>query len=177
MSDEEFERELEEELKASGIITPEVDPSIIDRNPVQATPEQPSVEQPSVEQPQETYPNVRKLCIISLICYIIPHLIGGIGGSFLSTIINTAHLSDMEDLSSAASGFMIALEGLIGGSYIAAWVLMIIARVKNKRDTFAKVLMIVYIVMAVVAVIAVIVLIILIAALAHAIAESCGSGF
>ena len=172
MSDEEFERELEEELKASGIITPEVDPSIIDRNPVQATPEQ-----PSVEQPQETYPNVRKLCIISLICYIIPHLIGGIGGSFLSTIINTAHLSDMKDLSSAASGFMIALEGLMGGSYIAAWVLMIIARVNNKRDTFAKVLMIVYIVMAVVAVIAVIVLIILIAALAHAIAESCGSGF
>ena len=77
------------------------------------------------------------LCIISLVCQFAPEVIGGV----LSGIIES-----LDDLSSSSLEPLTYISSMIvGGTYIASWVLMIIARVKYKESKFAKVLMWVYI--------------------------------
>ncbi len=77
------------------------------------------------------------LCIISLVCQFAPEVIGGL----LSGIIES-----VDELSSSSLEPLTYISSMIvGGTYIASWVLMIIARVKYKESKFAKVLMWVYI--------------------------------
>ena len=114
-------------------------------------------------------PDVTKLCVISLILYTVPNLITGVAAIAQSSSI----ISSLSG-SSSYNPSLAAIESLSGASTIAAWVLMIIARVKNKESTFAKVLMIVYIILAALAVIAFIVAVVVVIALLDSIVSSCG---
>lgn len=78
------------------------------------------------------------LCIISLVCQFAPELITGVFSGILESVDELASNSALEPLT-----YVFSL--LTGGTYIASWVLMIIARVKYKESKFAKVLMWVYI--------------------------------
>ena len=78
------------------------------------------------------------LCIISLVCQFAPELITGVFSGILESVDELASNSSLEPLT-----YVFSL--LTGGTYIASWVLMIIARVKYKESKFAKVLMWVYI--------------------------------
>ena len=78
-------------------------------------------------------------CIISLALHFIPGFISGTLTSIVETITETSsNFNSAEPVS-------LLISILFGGSYIASWVLMIIARVKYKESKFAKVLMWVYI--------------------------------
>ena len=92
------------------------------------------------------------LCFISLGLQLIPYVTSGIIGALTDSFND---LMNNSDISSITSGLV---SMLMGGSYIASWVFMIIARVKYK-NTFSKVLMWIYIGMLAASVIAVIVLI------------------
>ena len=78
------------------------------------------------------------LCIISLVCQFAPEVFGGIFSGIVEGIGKMSNSSALEPLTYVSSM-------LVGGTYIASWVLMIIARVKYKESKFAKVLMWVYI--------------------------------
>ena len=149
MGDEKFEKELEEDIKAI------------------------KTETQVNEPPKEEYPNVRKLCIISLICYAVPSIVMSIGSILTNSFLKPAN-ADQETYKSLYAGISYVYMALMG-SYVAAWVLMIIARVKNKKDTFAKVLMIVYIVMAAIAIITFIVICIIAVMVIDSLVKSCGS--
>ena len=74
-----------------------------------------------------------KLCVISLLCmFLVPIVIFLIAGSFMS--------GDISGATAGAYGVMIPLDM---ASYIAAWVLAIISRVKYK-NRFSLVLIIIY---------------------------------
>ena len=74
-----------------------------------------------------------KLCIISLLCmFLTPIVIFLIAGNFMS--------GDISGATAGAYGVMIPLDI---ASYIVAWVLAIISRVKYK-NTFSLVLIIIY---------------------------------
>ena len=80
------------------------------------------------------------LCFISLACYLAPSIIGGI----LSAVTDS-----FEKLQQGLTGSSYSLSSLVSSSvmtaaYIAAWVLVIIARTKYK-NTFSKVLLWIYI--------------------------------
>ena len=79
------------------------------------------------------------LCIISLGLQFIPETISGLLTSVLDKVAETSSVSNFSEIGS------ILISVLFGGSYIASWVLMILARVKYKESKFAKVLMWVYI--------------------------------
>lgn len=79
------------------------------------------------------------LCIISLGLQFIPETISGLLTSVLDKVAETSSVSNFSEIGS------ILISVLFGGSYIASWVLMIMARVKYKESKFAKVLMWVYI--------------------------------
>ena len=79
------------------------------------------------------------LCIISLALQFIPETISGFLTSVLDKVAETSSVSNISEIGS------ILISVLFGGSYIASWVLMIMARVKYKESKFAKVLMWVYI--------------------------------
>ena len=83
--------------------------------------------------------NASILCIISLGFHFIPETISGFLTSILENVTKASSISD----SSEIAAILISL--LFGGSYIASWVLMIIARIKYKESKFAKILMWVYI--------------------------------
>ena len=78
------------------------------------------------------------LCFISLGLQVVPYVLSGI-------IAATSNIFSDQNLDSLTSLMSEILSTLTGGSYIASWVFMIIARVKYKESTFAKVLMWVYI--------------------------------
>ncbi len=78
-------------------------------------------------------------CFISLGLHFIPALISGVLTGIVEGVAKTADIGSVSDILSASISF------LVGGSYIASWVLMIITRVKYKESKFAKVLMWVYI--------------------------------
>ena len=63
------------------------------------------------------------------------------------------------DIGSTSDIFSSFLTGLSGLANIAAWVLVIIARVKYKKNTFSKVLLIVYIILLALAVIGLVIII------------------
>lgn len=79
------------------------------------------------------------LCIISLALMILPSIVSGA----LSGITNAFDDLSGESYEALETFVSIALGGL-GASYIASWVLMLIARIKYKT-TFSKVLMWIYI--------------------------------
>lgn len=110
----------------------------------------------------------KKLSWISLICYLAP-IVLGIIGTILNTIVQGSSLPS-DTYYNVVSGVL----GSVGGaSRIAAWVLMIVARVKCPQNKFAKVLMWVYIGILIASVLAAIVLIIFLAAMCHACTEDC----
>lgn len=79
------------------------------------------------------------LCFISLGLQVVPELISGVMTGIIRGMQQT---TDIASTSEVLSGI---ISILFGGSYIASWVLMIIARVKYKESKFAKILMWVYI--------------------------------
>ena len=90
------------------------------------------------------------MCIISLVCmYVIP----------IVAVIISGGLSNIADKDeSITSMFASAMSLAISASGLAAWVLMIIVRVKYPKNVFGKVLMWLYIIMLVLGVIGIIVL-------------------
>ncbi len=96
----------------------------------------------SPQQPQQPAPNQSRklellLCILSLCLHFIPSMVSG-GLAYL--------IEEISSVKSDASSVIYSIIYAIGSAgYIASWVLMIIARVKFKKSTFAKVLMWVYI--------------------------------
>lgn len=76
------------------------------------------------------------LCVISLVCQFAPELITGVFSGIAESL---------DDLSSSFESLTYATSLIALGTYVASWVLMIIARVKYKESKFAKVLMWVYI--------------------------------
>lgn len=152
---------------------PPVDPQMGQpayQQPVQQPVQQPGYQQPAYEQyyqqpyqPQPQYVQGNKatlgiqqadlytpaeqserrkkaniLCIISLVCQFAPEIISGVFSGILQSVDDFASNSSLEPLTYVSSM-------IVGGTYIASWVLMIIARVKYKESKFAKVLMWVYI--------------------------------
>lgn len=99
---------------------------------------------PSLEAPLITEEEKQKrkkgniLCFISLALMIVPGILSGTISSFAETF------EDAGGMSSTTGTIIEFLLGGAGASYIASWVLMIIARVKYK-NTFSKVLMWIYI--------------------------------
>jgi hypothetical protein len=71
----------------------------------------------------------------------------------------TEQLSKTSDMASTSDIMAVLVSVLFGGSYIASWVLMIMARVKYKESKFAKVLMWIYIGILAAGIIAVIILV------------------
>ena len=95
----------------------------------------------SLLEEEERKKNLKKaniLCFISLGLMVIPSLISGIFSGITDAFKS---LSDNYD---SASMLVTVLSSTLGGSYIASWVLMLIARIKYKT-TFSKVLMWIYI--------------------------------
>ena len=109
---------------------------------------------PSVDE--EAANNRKKgnlLCFISLALYIAPYVLS----SFLSGI--TSSISNLAgDNYGMAEVLTYLLTGATGGSYIASWVLVIIARIKYKC-TFSKVLLWIYIGMMIATIVLIIVII------------------
>ena len=94
------------------------------------------------------------LCFLSLGLYVGGPLLIGIPEALLASLSSSA-------FESSAGSFLSQLSSFVGSaSYIAAWVLMIIARVKFKKSVFAKVLMWVYIAVIILATVAAIIFII-----------------
>ena len=79
------------------------------------------------------------LCFISIGLQILPYITSGI----LSGIMESLNELAGSNLGLSAISYILSLA--TGGSYIASWVMMIIARVKYRENKFAKVLMWVYI--------------------------------
>lgn len=88
------------------------------------------------------------LCIISLICMFGVPSIGGL----------ITNISSSGDISSFTDNLNTAYSLCTGGSCIAAWVLAIIARVKYK-NTFSKVLIIVYSIVTVLFILAIVLIV------------------
>ena len=76
------------------------------------------------------------LCIISLVLQVAPEVL---------TSVFSGMVESLGDMSDVAEPITYGFSLLAGGTYIASWVLMIIARVKYKESKFAKILMWVYI--------------------------------
>lgn len=80
------------------------------------------------------------LCVISLILQIAPYILMGV----MEALIGSSSSYSGSNVSPAAVEAQILLYAM-GGTYIASWVLMIVARAKYSESVFAKVLMWVYI--------------------------------
>lgn len=109
--------------------------------PVYPQANMPGTQPPDPYTPEEKAQRKKKanlLCIISLILQVTPEIAGGIISAVAESLEKMSSGSLFEPLAYISSL-------VIGGSYIASWVLMIIARVKYKESKFAKVLMWVYI--------------------------------
>ena len=76
------------------------------------------------------------LCIISLVLQVAPEVL---------TSVFSGIVESLGDISNVTEPITYGYSILAGGTYIASWVLMIIARVKYKESKFAKILMWVYI--------------------------------
>ncbi len=143
-------------------VQPQVEVPVQPQAEAQVPPQQPVYQQPMYQQPMYYQPApvaedpaaksrlAKKLCVISLILY-------GAAPAVFSTI---AWMSD-SGLFNYFDDAIVGVSSLLSSAaYIAAWVLMIIARVTDKKCVFAKVLMWVYIGMLILAVVTVIILII-----------------
>ena len=122
--------------------------------------------QPSMQQPQQyTRQQMQQapddggrnshaanvMCVISLICmYVIPFV------SLLGTGLLGEIFTKDADYSDITSAFVSFISLFVCASDLAAWVLMIIVRVKYPKNIFGKVLMWLYIIMMVLGVVALI---------------------
>lgn len=93
--------------------------------------------QPKTKTPEDELAN--KLCIISLICYFGPGILGAIMTPLLAVFEDALENSPTGNILALPIGAILAL------APIAAIILMIVARVKAPKNTFAKVLMWIYI--------------------------------
>ena len=109
-------------------------------------------------------PNDKFLCIISLICMYGTSIVGAL----LAWIGRAAPILD---------GLTSILTSLLGLGPIAAWVLVIYAKVHYKESKFAKVLLIIYIVQTVLAIIGIIILILACVSVVDNLGSGCGSFF
>lgn len=92
--------------------------------------------EPMYNAPQENKNLGTILCIISIaVKCVLPFIASG--------IVSATASGDIGGISEAIAGFFYLLSG---AGYIAGWVLVIVARVKCK-DTFSKVLLIIYLVL------------------------------
>ena len=90
------------------------------------------------------------MCIISLVCmYVVP---------IVTVMVSGGVSSIAEGNESVTSFFASVLSLVMSVSGLAAWVLMIIVRVKYPKNVFGKVLMWIYIISLILGVIAIIVL-------------------
>lgn len=106
--------------------------------------------------PQERSERNKKatiLCIISLGLHFLPEVLTGAFSAIVEEISKTAGSGSFSDMYAGITSI------LLGGTYIASWVLMIMARVKYKENKFAKILMWVYIAILAVSILAVILII------------------
>ena len=95
------------------------------------------------------------LCFISLGLYLLPELISGVTYGIMDKLTSLATSS--QTMTEIITGI---LSILLGGSSIASWVLVIIARIKYK-NTFSKVLLWIYAGLTVLSIIAIILIVIL----------------
>lgn len=122
-----------------------------------------------VEQPKDNNHLANVLCTISVCLYFGMPLI-----SFIVYFITGGIMSVGDDVSSAIASFFSSIVGILSTcSTLAAYVLMIVARVKCPRNTFGKVLMWVYIALFVMGIIMSIVLMVACVGMLAA----CGSQF
>ena len=100
---------------------------------------------------QEDNKSVKTLCVLSLI-----FMIAGFVVPYIVVALASAMGFDTEDLSENMSWFWL----ILGGFEPASIILMIIARVKNSKSVFAKVLMWIWIAMIVLTLVTIILLMI-----------------
>ena len=110
---------------------------------------QPQQNDPSYISPEDNH-KANILCVISLCCMF--------GGPLLSSIVTGFFYgtTSSETIGSQLSSFFYSISGI---AHIAAWILMIYVRVKYKRNTMGKVLMITYIILLVLAILGIIILV------------------
>lgn len=108
----------------------------------------------TVDQKAERRKKANILCFISLGLHFAPELILGIMAGIMQSVSGT-----LSNGSSSSEIFSTISSMVLGSTYIASWVFMIIARVKYKESKFAKVLMWIYIGMVALYVIGIIILI------------------
>lgn len=152
---------------APGPVQPPVYPQPVYQQPVQYQQVPPVYSMPpyqmdpSMQAPvptEEEKANRKKaniLCIISLALMILPNIVSGA----VSGITNTLDEITSDNYEAVETLLSIMVGGL-GASYIASWVLMLIARIKYKT-TFSKVLMWIYIGLLAAGIIGVILLIVM----------------
>ena len=134
MNDEQFERELQEELGKTDVMPTEA--RVVTESDVPRGPDNNST--------------ANKLCIASVICVGVTHF-----GSALLRLVTK------DTATVAVAGLCLCTM-----TFIASWVLMIMARVKCKTNIFGKILMWVYIIELVVGVVVIGLLIFLLYSLA-----------
>ena len=127
-------------------------------------------QQPSFMGEDQDKKNANRLCIISLVCYCLPMFLNAIYYATITSRIDYTNIDNYDY--SAGSGSMI-ISVLNFMLFIAAWVLMIVARVKYKNSTFAKVLMWVYIGLFILGIILVVVVIVTCAAAFNSLLNDC----
>ena len=117
---------------------------------------QPLPQNTDQEKKDEKTANI--LCLVSLACmFLVPFGTGIITGSF----------SEIADKTGDVSGISTLFGSLSSLSSLAAWVLMIIVRIKYRKNVFGKVLMWIYISMLALLIIAIIIFVIACASCLH----------
>ena len=127
---------------------PQMDPNQY-AQPQQMNPPQRQMPPVQSDKPEDDH-LANMLCIISLVCmFVVP--IGSYGVLYFldGAKFSTKVLDALTSISTC----------LMGASYIAAWVLMILVRVKYKKNKFGFILMIIYLILLALTVIAIIFLI------------------
>lgn len=127
-------------------------------------------QQPLFSDSAQDKKNANILCIISLVCYCLPVVLNSIYYVVLTSSIDYTTYSYDYDSAGSMSMIISALNFML---FIAAWVLMIVARVKYKNSTFAKVLMWVYIGLFILGVILTVVIIVTCAATLNSMLSDC----
>lgn len=134
---------------------------------------------PQFSQPQQTpfmdsaqdKKNANILCIISLVCYCLPVVLNSI---YYIALTSSIDYNDPYSYDYNGTGNMsMIISALNFMLFIAAWVLMIVARVKYKNSTFAKVLMWVYIGLFILGVVLTVVVIVTCAATLNSMLSDC----
>lgn len=122
-------------------------------------PEASQTDKKNAEFTPEDRATAKKLCIISLCCYCAP-AVAYLISYLISMATDVAYLGSYGTIENAVSHVLEVITGISSIGVIAAYVLMIVARVKFPKSVFAKVLMWVYIGMFIMEVVSAILLIV-----------------